>query len=105
MGARIEQYQQLIRLDPADPILYFGLGQACVETGHDGKACEAYQKAIALKPDYTAAYLPLAKVLERLGRLDEAIQTYQQGITVGEQTQDAIPLQKMKARLRRLTKR
>jgi predicted TPR repeat methyltransferase len=62
----------------------------------------ALERAVALAPNYTAAYWPLGKALEGAGRVDDAMLLYQQGLVVGEQTHDAIPTQKMRARLNRL---
>jgi superkiller protein 3 len=100
----IEKLKQLVALDPNDPALFLALGQSYAEAGQFGEAVAALERAIVLNPRYTAAYWPLGKALEAAGRVDDAIAVYQRGLVVGEQTHDAIPIQKMRARLNRLRK-
>lgn len=104
MALPIDKLKQLVAHDPNDPALYLALGQAYLETSRFVEAVTALQRAIALNPKYTAAYWPLGKALEGAGRVDDAMVVYQQGLAVGEQTRDAIPTQKMRARLHRLRK-
>jgi superkiller protein 3 len=100
----IEKLKRLIELDPNDAGLFLALGQAHLEGGQFPDAVLALERAIALNPRYTAAYWPLGKALEGAGRIDDAMTVYQRGLAVGEQTHDAIPTQKMRARLNRLNK-
>jgi predicted Zn-dependent protease len=103
-AARIEQFKAVLALDPEDVTVLFGLGQAYWEADHPAEAEQVLRRAIALKPDYTAAYHLLGRALEKLGQLAEALRIYEQGVTVGERTRDMIPLEKMRARVRRLKK-
>jgi uncharacterized protein HemY len=98
----IDKLNQLVAVDPTDPALFLALGQAYLEAGQFVEAVAALERAVALAPNYTAAYWPLGKALEGAGRVDDAMLLYQQGLVVGEQTHDAIPTQKMRARLNRL---
>ena len=104
MPLPIEKLKQLIALDPADPALFLALGHAYVEAGRFADAVDALERAIVLNPQYTAAYWPLGKALEAANRLDDAMGVYERGLAVGAQTHDAIPIQKMQARLNRLRK-
>lgn len=104
MPLPIEKLKQLIALDPADPALFLALGHAYVETDRFPDAVDALERAVALNPQYTAAYWPLGRALEALHRVDDAMQVYERGLEVGKQTHDAIPIQKMQARLNRLRK-
>jgi uncharacterized protein HemY len=105
MSLPIDKLQQLVALDPNDTALFLALGQAYLEAGQFDDAVAALERAVALNPNYTAAYLPLGKALEGAGRVDDAMAVYQQGLLVGEQTHDAMPTQKMRARLNRLRKK
>ncbi|MEW6684184.1 MAG: tetratricopeptide repeat protein [Nitrospirota bacterium] len=100
----IDKLKQLVAHDPNDPALYLALGQAYLEAGQFIEAVTSLERAVTLNPKYTAAYWPLGKALEGAGRVDDAMVVYQQGLAVGEQTHDAIPTQKMRARLHRLRK-
>jgi tetratricopeptide (TPR) repeat protein len=104
MALPIEKLEQLIGLDPHDPALFLALGQAYSEAGRLMEAVAALEKAVALNPQYTAAYWPLGKTLEAASRVADAMEVYERGLAVGEQTHDAIPIQKMRARLNRLRK-
>jgi uncharacterized protein HemY len=101
---RIQQFEKVLALDPADPTIHFGLGKACGEAQQWERAATAYRQAIALKPDYTAAYESLSEALRELGRSDELRTVLEAGIAVGTKTGDHIPTEKMKARLHRLNK-
>jgi uncharacterized protein HemY len=102
MSLPIDKLKQLVALDPNDPALFLALGQAYLEAGQFVEAVTALERAVALNPKYTAAYWPLGKALEGAGRVDDAMLLYQRGLAVGEETHDAIPTQKMHARLNRL---
>jgi uncharacterized protein HemY len=104
MSLPIDKLKRLIELDPNDAGLFLALGQAYLEGGQFPDAVLALERAVALNPLYTAAYWPLGKALEGAGRVDDAMSVYQRGLAVGEQTHDAIPTQKMRARLHRLTR-
>ena len=100
----IEKLEQLVAHDPNDPALFLALGHAYSEAGRFSEAVASLEKAVALNPRYTAAYWPLGKALEAADRGKEAMQVYERGLAIGEQTHDAIPIQKMRARLNRLRK-
>lgn len=104
MSLPIEKLKELVALDPNDPALFLALGQSYSEAGQFTDAVAAFERAIVLNPRYTAAYWPLGKALEATGRVDDAMAVYQRGLAVGELTHDAIPIQKMRARLNRLRK-
>lgn len=104
MALPIEKLEQLVALDPNDPALFLALGHAYSEAGRFPQAVAALERAVTLNPQYTAAYWPLGKALEAASRVDDAMEVYERGLAVGEQTHDAIPIQKMRARLNRLRK-
>lgn len=102
--SRIEQLEEILALDPGDPMTHFGLGGAYGEAQRWEQAAAAYRKAIELKPDYTAAYNGLTEALRASGRTDELRTALEEGIAVGTRTGDHIPTEKMRARLHRLNK-
>jgi uncharacterized protein HemY len=104
MALPLEKLKQLVALDPDDPALFLALGSAHLEAGQWIDAVAALERAVALNPKYTAAYWPLGKALEGAERVDDAMAVYERGLAIGEQTHDAIPTQKMRARLNRLRK-
>ena len=104
MPLPIDKLKQLVAIDPNDPALFLALGQAYLEAGRFLEAVTSLERAVGLSPKYTAAYWPLGKALEGAGRVDDAMGVYERGLAVGEQTHDAIPTQKMRARLNRLRK-
>ncbi len=56
----ITTYTQALRLDPANPRLFFELGSIYYATGRYQEAIQSFQQAITLKPDWANAFYNLA---------------------------------------------
>ncbi len=63
----IASYQQAIRLDPTNPILYLELGSVYVGQGAFDDAVQQFNAAISLKQDYVNAYYNLANAYKLKG--------------------------------------
>jgi len=100
--SRLEQFRQIVEMDPDDYFSHFGYAGALFEAGHYPEAVREYREAIRLKPDYSAAIRDLGKALEKVGAYDEAIQVYRQGIPIAERNGDLQTLKEMQVFLRRL---
>lgn len=67
-----ELMEEVIRLTPNDPTLFYNLGVSAGELGENEKAVEYYKKAIELKPDFTEAYINTAfQILKPEGAIIE----------------------------------
>ena len=100
--SRLEQFRQIIDMDPDDSFSHFGYASALFEAGHYPEAVHEFRAAIQLKPDYSAAYRELGKALEKTGTPAEASQAYREGIPVAERNGDLQTLKEMQVFLKRL---
>lgn len=79
---KLEQFKELVQLDPDDPLVHYVLGSEHLKLDEHAEAVAAFRRTIELKPDYSAAYRELGKALAKLNREKEAIEIYQQGRTI-----------------------
>jgi tetratricopeptide (TPR) repeat protein len=69
-------YQQILQVDPDQPIALHLLGVIAYQRGKNETAVELINKALTIKPDFAEAYNNLGLVLETLGRRDDAINAF-----------------------------
>ena len=100
--SRLEQFRQLVDVDPDDYLAHYGYARALFEVGRYPEAVPEFREAIRLKPDYSAAFRDLGKALERSGAYAEARQVYGQGIPIAERNGDLQTLKEMQVFLKRL---
>jgi tetratricopeptide (TPR) repeat protein len=98
----VEQFRQIVEMDPDDYFSHFGYASALFEAGQYQEAVQEYRQAVRLKPDYSAAFRDLGKALEKSGAREEALQVYRQGIPIAERNGDLQTLKEMQVFLRRL---
>ena len=67
-----ESYQQLVNLDPRDPVALNGLGIALAQLARYGEAEADLRRAIGIRPGFPEAHFNLAGVLQSTGRFNEA---------------------------------
>ncbi|MBI3989359.1 MAG: tetratricopeptide repeat protein [candidate division NC10 bacterium] len=103
-GSRIEQFKEILALDPNDEVVHYGLGEEYLRAGMFEEAVQEFETVIRLKPDYTAAYRELGKALEKGRRIEEAKEAYRKGIEVGSWTGDLQTKKEMEVFLKRLGK-
>ena len=94
---RIEQFRKLTADNPADPLGFFSLGRAQLESGAADDAVLSLQRALALDAKLSRAYQLLARAQLALGRRDEALKTLHAGVTVAQQRGDQMPKNEMLA--------
>jgi tetratricopeptide (TPR) repeat protein len=100
--SRLEQFRQIVEMDPNDYFSRFGFANALVEAGQYQEAIDEFRQAIRLKPDYSAAYRDLGRALEKIAAYDEAMQIYREGIPIAERNGDLQTLKEMQVFLKRL---
>ena len=96
---RIAMFEEVLEIDPDDPVATFGLGKAYIQLQHYEKAIPYLEHSTEVQKDYSAAYLDLGKCHEFLGRNAEAIAAYTDGIAVASRKGDLMPLREMERRL------
>jgi len=102
--ARIQQFQELIALEPEDTVLRFGLGELYIEAGEFTCAAEQFAEIVRLDPQYSAAYRYLGQAYTALDRPQAAAEVFQRGIVVAEARGDLQTAKEMQVFLRRLQK-
>lgn len=102
---KIELFQEVLALDPDDPVALFGLAQCYVQLDRFEAAVPPLRHALEVKPDYSAAYLLLGRCLERLGRDDEALALYEEAIPRARLKGDLMPMREMEQRALTLAER
>jgi Flp pilus assembly protein TadD len=86
--SRREQLEDLLRADPDDPFLQYGLAMEDVSAGDDGEAARRLQELLRTTPTYVAAYMQAGQALLRLGREDEARATWRSGVEAARAAKD-----------------
>lgn len=100
--SRVEQFREIVAMDPDDYFSHYGLASALFEEGCYAEAVQEFRECVRLKPEYSAAIRDLGKALEKIGAADEAMQVYRQGIPVAERNGDLQTVKEMQVFLRRL---
>jgi tetratricopeptide (TPR) repeat protein len=100
--SRLEQFRQIVDMDPNDYFSHFGYANALFDAGRYAEAVQEFRAAIRLKPDYSAAFRDLGKALEKAGAPAEAMQVYREGLPIAERNGDLQTLKEMQVFLKRL---
>jgi Flp pilus assembly protein TadD len=100
--SRLEQFRQIVDMDPEDYFSHFGYASELFDAGQYREAAQEFRETIRLKPDYSAAYRELGKALEKAGAPAEARLAYQEGMPVAERNGDLQTLKEMQVFLKRL---
>jgi tetratricopeptide (TPR) repeat protein len=69
-------YEIAFRLDPADAVIPYNLGNVLTELGDHRRAEIAYQRALVLDPGFAEAWYNLGLLNEARGQTDRAISSY-----------------------------
>jgi len=86
--SRKEQLEEMLRDDPDDPFLWYGLAMEQAGAGDHEAALRSFDELRRRSPDYVPAYLQTGQLLTRLDRIDEARAVYQVGIAVARRKGD-----------------
>lgn len=92
---RKEQLEEMLRDEPDDPFLRYGLAMEHVSAGDDAQAARHFQELVAVAPSYVPAYMQGGQTLVRLNRPAEARQLWQQGIAAARQEGNAHAAEEM----------
>jgi Flp pilus assembly protein TadD len=100
---RRQQIEEMLREEPNDPFLRYGLAMEHVSERDDEQAVRCLQELSALAPDYLAAYMQAAQALIRLGRISEARETLNRGIPLARRQGNQHAAEEMQGFLANLT--
>jgi len=76
----IESYKQATRLEPKNPSVWGGLGNAYAVANYQDKAAEAYARAVSLNPDAPSLQMGYAHILKTLGDQEGSLKAYRSAI-------------------------
>ena len=88
LEVRAERLRRLLDEDPADAMLWFGLGRALLDLDRPSDAARALESATQLNPEYTAAFRDLGRALLESGDPSEAARIFAHAIALAEKTGD-----------------
>lgn len=99
---RIRQFEEVLALDPDDPVVRFGLGQTLADADRHGEAVPHLREAIRVKSDYSACYHLLGLCLEKTGDREGAREVYEKGAEVARSRGDLYVVNLIEGRMRLL---
>ncbi|HEX8614078.1 MAG TPA: tetratricopeptide repeat protein [Telluria sp.] len=97
-----EQLEKLLAAGRDNPLLRFGLGNACLKDGDNAAALTHLEQATRQNPAHSAAWKLLGKALQALGRADDAEAAWNKGLEVAVQQGDIQSSREMTVFLKRL---
>lgn len=87
----ITEYEQALRIDPADPLAFLGLAKVYQSTGEVEQAITNYSKTVANSPDREWPRLYLAKAYVAKGQMAEEREAYNKALEAYRQAFDLAP--------------
>lgn len=85
----IAQLETLLRDDPQDAFVLYGLAQEYAKRGDTAQAVSFYDRCLAADPMYLYAYYHKARALQQAGQSQEALATVKAGLENASRAQDA----------------
>jgi len=79
---KIEQFKKVLKIDPNDETLWFGLGKAYMEEENWPEGISALEKCIQVKPTYSAAFYALAQSLRNNNEVEKCREVCAKGIEI-----------------------
>lgn len=73
---KIKEYEEAIKREPNNPVLWFEMGKLLSTIGETEKAINAFQTATSIKPDYFEAWDALGDVYMEIGEKEKAVECY-----------------------------
>jgi len=84
--SRIDIFAEMVRQQPDDAMIWYGLGSEYMKAERWSEAADALQHVVRLNPDYTAAYQMLGTALMSGGQREEARNVWAEGVEVARRT-------------------
>lgn len=84
--SRIEVFETMLRDQPDDAMIWYGLASEYSKLARWGEAANALENVVRLNPNYTAAYQMLGTALMNEGKRDQARNAWAKGIEVATST-------------------
>ena len=84
--SRIEVFEAMLKDQPEDAMVWYGLASEYLKVERWGDAAGALRNVVRLNPNYTAAYQMLGTALMKQGEPDQARRAWGEGIEVATRT-------------------
>ena len=92
---KIEKFIKVLKMDPNDETLWFGLGKAYMADENWAEAIPALESCIKVKPTYSAAIFALAQCLKNNDQPDRCREVCAQGIEVATTNGDLLVIKNL----------
>ena len=94
---KIEQFKKVLKMDPKDETLWFGLGKAYMSDENWEEAIPALEQCIQVKPEYSAAYFALAQSLHQTHQFEKCRSICTEGIAVATKNGNLLVIKDLEA--------
>jgi tetratricopeptide (TPR) repeat protein len=99
---RLSQLEELLKEDPHDSFLQYGIALEYAKKGDVPEAITRIEKLLSENPDYLGAYYQLGQYYEVEGNTEEAIDTYKKGILLAQKVRNTKTLNELREALQQL---
>ncbi|MEX2016591.1 MAG: tetratricopeptide repeat protein, partial [Candidatus Hydrogenedentales bacterium] len=99
---RIGMFEEVLEIEPDDPLATFGMGKAYAQLNQHAQAIPFFARSTQLQKDYSVAWLNLGQCHEIVGNWADAVSAYRAGIEAATRKGDLMPLREMERRLKSL---
>jgi tetratricopeptide (TPR) repeat protein len=94
---RKEQLEEMLKDEPNDAFLHYGLAMEFVSDGNDLEAVKRFRQLIEVAPEYIPAYHQAGQALLRLQEIKQAHEILNRGVAVARQQGDMHAAEEMQA--------
>ena len=102
MSDRLSQLEELLKEDPNDSFLQYGIALEYAKKGELPEAISRIEKLLSQNPDYLGAYYQLGQYYEAEENNEEAIDTYKRGIILAQKLKNNKTLNELREALQQL---
>jgi predicted Zn-dependent protease len=86
--SRRDKLEQMLKREPDDPFLHYGLAMELIKEGQVEAALERFDRTLSIDAGYVAAYFHKGNTLVAQGRIEDARETLRAGIQSAVRKQD-----------------
>lgn len=95
----IDQLHKLLRAEPNDPFLLYGLAQEYAKAGRTAEAVDYFDRCLAVDPAYCYAYYHKGRTLADVGETSRAAESIRAGIVAAKKAGDGHALSELSSLL------
>ena len=99
---RLSQLEELLKEDPNDPFLKYGIALEHAKLGNLAEAIQRIENLLAEKPDYLGAYYQLGQYYEAVKNFDAAKNIYEKGMLLAKEKKNMKTLNELREALQLL---